>query len=90
MPRCGPLASRARWDGPLLNNLSRWVAAHPVQWGLITALGTFFVAGPLNGLYAVGAVVAPLIGVTNWWVWREGGPGHRWRAALVKRFPPKR
>ncbi len=47
-------------------------------------------AGVLNGLYVVAVVLAPIVGLASWWMWREAGPAHRWRAALVKRFPLKR
>lgn len=73
----------------MLSALPRWVAAHPVQWGAVAALGIFFVAGPLNGLYVLGFLTAIPFGLLNWWLWRERGPAHRWRAALVERFPPQ-
>lgn len=28
-------------------------------------------------------------GVVNWVVWRDDGPAHRWRARLLKRYPPR-
>ena len=73
----------------MLNQLPRWVADHPAEWGFVAAAGFFFIAGLLNGLYLVALIGAPLFGIGNWWLWRREGPAHRWRAALVERFPPK-
>jgi hypothetical protein len=69
--------------------LPGWVARHPVKWGIAAGAGAFFVVGLLNGLYIVGAVIAPVFGFANWFVWRRGGPAHRWRAAILRRFPAK-
>jgi hypothetical protein len=65
-------------------------AAHPVQWGVVAGLGVFVVAGMLNGLWLVAVVIAAPFGVANWWMWRKGGPAHRWRRSILERFPPKR
>jgi hypothetical protein len=75
-------------DGDSMDSrLSEWVAAHPVRWGLT--------AGLLLGGYGVvlfGLGWLPVIGgaafaLANWFVWRHGGPAHRWRAAMLRRFP---
>jgi len=57
--------------------------------GIRRCRGLLFIAGLLNGLYLVALIGAPLFGIGNWWLWRREGPAHRWRAALVERFPPK-
>jgi hypothetical protein len=69
--------------------LSEWVAAHPAQWGIVSGVGAFFVAGVLDGLSLVALVLAPLFGLANWWIWRQGGPAHDWRASILERFPPR-
>jgi len=41
----------------------------------------------LFGEWAAAAIVGALFGLLNLWLWRAGGPGHRWRAELLRRFP---
>jgi hypothetical protein len=72
-----------------VSDLPQWVARHPVLWGIVAAVLAFVIGGPFNGLYAQAIVVAPLVGIFNWWIWRRGGPAHGWRARLLERFPPK-
>jgi thiol:disulfide interchange protein len=68
--------------------MHEWVADHPVRWG-VAAGALFFIVGALNGLLVAAVVAAPLFGVLNWWIWRTGGPAHGWRAAILRRYPPR-
>lgn len=48
-------------------------------WGMVIDLPIAVVAG---GGLTLAAIV--------WLVWRRGGPGYRWRRAMLRRFPKKR
>lgn len=69
--------------------LSRWVAAHPVLWSASTGLAMAGLGLLLfgTGSWALAAVVGVCFASLNIWLWRSGGPGHRWRASLLRRFP---
>jgi hypothetical protein len=59
------------------------------------------IAASLSGLLIAGWVLAldlPLfvavgvgiaIGLVQWLLWHDGGPGFRWRQAMLRRFPKK-
>lgn len=67
--------------------LTRWVVEHPVLWSTATALAMAAIGLALFGEWAAAAIVGALFGLLNLWLWRAGGPGHRWRAELLRRFP---
>lgn len=70
--------------------LPEWVMSHPAAWGtlagvVVLGLGLLLFESALVGL--AGAVP---FGIGNWLVWREGGPGPRWRARLLERDAQRR
>lgn len=71
------------------SSLTRWVVAHPALWSTATGLAIAAIGLALFGAeeWAAAAVVGALFGLLNLWLWRAGGPGHRWRADLLGRFP---
>ena len=38
---------------------------------------------------AVAAAGGLVLAVIVWLIWREGGPGYRWRQAILRKFPKK-
>jgi hypothetical protein len=71
------------------SSLTRWVVEHPALWSTAAGLAMAAIGLALFGAgqWAAGAVVGALFGMLNLWLWRAGGPGHRWRADLLRRFP---
>ena len=49
-----------------------------LMWGLVIDLPA--------AIAAVGGVV---LAVIVWLIWREDGPGYRWRQAMLRKFPKK-
>ena len=71
--------------------LPGWVATHPVLWGILISsllflLALFLFAGDY---WPVWLVASTLFGTANTFVWRRGGPAHRWRARALERFPKR-
>jgi hypothetical protein len=48
-------------------------------WGVVLEL-------PMGVAVASGLAMTLIV----WFIWREGGPGYRWRQALLRRFPKRR
>ena len=69
------------------SSLTRWVVEHPVLWSTATGLAMAAIGLALFGEWVAAAIVGALFGLLNLWLWRAGGPGHRWRADLLRRFP---
>ena len=71
---------------------TRWAVAHPVWWGLVTAAEAFVVAWILFGgaNWAAWLAASVAFGLVNLALWRPGGPGHRLRTYLLRRFPKER
>jgi uncharacterized membrane protein YdjX (TVP38/TMEM64 family) len=70
--------------------LAAWVAENPWRWALVS--GSLLTAWALVLFRAYPLVwisLGAVFGIINGWMWRPGGPAHRWRAAILRRFPPK-
>lgn len=65
------------------------VSEHPLRWALVTGSLIFawvlFLSGSL--IIAVGTGIGMLL--LSWSLWRPGGPGHRFRKWVVRRFPER-
>jgi hypothetical protein len=69
--------------------LPTWTKRHPILWAIVAALAMGATGALLFGSLTLAAAVAVPFGFVNWLLWRPAGPAHRWRTALVERFPPK-
>ena len=58
-------------------------------WGVLTASFVALFGYYLFQLWTLGTVVGAAFGLVQWLVWRRNGPGHRWRAWMLRRFPAK-
>ncbi len=43
----------------------------------------------LFGSWRLALAVAIPFGLLNWFMWRKGGPAHRWRIWILERYPKK-
>jgi hypothetical protein len=71
------------------DQLPVWVARHPIAWGVVSGLLMGAVGFGLFRSLPLSAAVGLVFGAANWYIWRNNGPAHRWRASLLRRFPPK-
>ena len=80
---------RERVQEQVPSSLTRWVVDHPALWSTATGLAMAAIGLALfgTGQWAATAIVGALFGLLNLWLWRANGPGHRWRAGLLRRFP---
>ena len=53
--------------------------------GLIITAWVFLWHVPLTLALLAGAITT----LIQWLMWRDGGPGYRWRQAMLRRFPKK-
>ena len=62
---------------------TRWVMAHPVQWGVRSGLASSFAA--MASFRHLGLAVASsvVLGALDAWIRRPGGPGIRWRRQVL-------
>ena len=68
--------------------MTRWFLDHP--WKAAAASGTLIAAWTLvltHGVWLISAAVGVLMFLFVGLIWREGGPGHRWRQRILKNFP---
>ena len=70
--------------------LPAWVMRHPLAWGVVSGLLVFGAGLLLFESVLIGLVGAAPFGFANWLVWREGGPGPRWRNRLLDRDERRR
>ena len=61
---------------------------HPLQWGLASGVVLFALIG-FQGDWTLGLVIGGAVGLFNALIWLKGGPVHRWRAWMSKRFSKK-
>lgn len=69
------------------DRLPEWAADHWVKLGLLTGVQAALLAGIVTWRPLIGVVVGVLFGAFNMWIWRPGGPAHRWRRAILRRYP---
>ena len=67
---------------------AEWVARHPWWWGLISGAVLGAWGWRLFGI-PFALIGGGAFGALNVVLWRRGGPGNRWRAAVLKRFPDR-
>ena len=67
----------------------RIAARRPLVWGISSGVIMAAVGQLLFGEWILSVVVGAVFGAANWFLWRRNGPAHRWRSALLRRFPPR-
>lgn len=71
------------------SEVTREFVDHPVRMALLSGAAVTPLMFRDSIPIIVVAATASAVAILQWSLWRPGGPGHRFRRYMLRRFPPK-